>query len=78
MREKSNFLSINVEKLLNEHDDSIESIGSMSLKYNELPNRLESLQVKSKEILNQSQTLFSNVNNAQETLHILINENIGI
>lgn len=78
MREKANSLSMNVEKLLNEHDDSVESIGSMSLKFNELPNRLENLQVKSKDILNQSQTLFSNVNNAQETLNIIINENIGI
>lgn len=67
----------NVEKLSNEHEDSTESIGSMSSKYNELPNRLSQLQTKSEDVLKRSQTLFSNVNNAQETLDTLNNVDLS-
>jgi len=77
LRERSRTLSKNVEKMSNEHEDSMESIGSMSSKYAELPNRLSNLQTKSEDVLRQSQTLFSNVNNAQETLDSLENVNLG-
>lgn len=78
LKDRASELAKNVEKMSNEHEDSMESIGSMSLKYGELPNRLSSLQARSEEVLKQSQTLFSNVNNAQETLDSLTNVELGI
>ena len=77
LREKSSNLLKSVEKLENEHDDSKESIGSMSSKYSEIPTRLSNLQSQSEDVLKRSQTLFSNVNNAQETLDTLKDVNLS-
>lgn len=78
LKERASTLEKNVDTMKNEHDDSKESIGSMSSKYSELPNRLANLQTQSEDVLRRSQTLFSNVNNAQETLDTLMNANLGL
>lgn len=77
MRERSTLLAKRVESMSSEHEDSTESISSMSSKYGELPTRLSNLQTRSEQVLEQSQNLFSNVNNAQDTVDSLENVNLG-
>lgn len=71
-------LTTRIEKLSNEHDDSIESISSMSSKYTDLTNNFKKLQTSSESILNKSQILYNNVNDARETLNSLSSKKLGI
>lgn len=77
LHNKSSNLAKELADLVNTHDDHKESIGAHASKYDEIPSRLNKLQTQSEEVLKKSQTLFSNVNNAEETVDSLKNVNLG-